>query len=351
MIVDVARAGHAFTLQRLRILPLPGEVFVNEGDQVNPTDVIAEASVTGDIFMLDIAASLGTDHVGAKRALVRQTGEYLHKGDVVAQIPGAFPRLVRAPLSGRFAALHQGSVIFEVERERIQVRACLVGVVRSVIPEYGAVIETHGLLLQGIWGNGRYGSGRLHLLENAGTSPLDPSTLDAVEGRQVIAVETCDRAGVLTQLVEREPAGLIFGSLAGRLAPALAALPMPVIVVQGFGVSQPDSSIFAGLRPLAGQTACLSGAAADRLAGHRAEVIIPTGEGGQAETPGIRAALRTGQKVRVFSGQALGQVGEVKALPDGLTLFESGLEVPAVVVELDSGEQVTLPQQNVVIVG
>jgi hypothetical protein len=339
------------TLQRLRALPLPGEVFVNEGEQVHPMDVIAEASVPGDIFMLDIAASLGTDHVGAKRALVRHTGEYLHKGDVVAQIPGAFPRLVRAPLSGRFAALHQGNVIFEVERERIQVRACLVGVVRSVIPEYGAEIETHGWLLQGMWGNGRNSSGGLRLLENTDAGALDPSILETVEGGQVIAVETCDDEAVLLMLAERNPAGLIFGSLAGALAPAEAASPVPVVVVQGFGPCQPDSSIFEGLQALAGQTACLSGVTSDSLAGHRPEVIIPTGEGGQAETVGIRAELRPGQKVRLFSGKRLGEIGEVKTLPDDLVLFESGLEVPAAVVELGNGEKVTIPQQNVVIVG
>lgn len=351
MYVDVAKTGHAMTLQRLRSLPLPGEVFVNEGEQVHPMDVIAEASVTGDIFMLDIAASLGTDHVGAKRALVRQTGEYLHKGDVVAQIPGAFPRLVRAPLSGRFAALHQGKVIFEVERQRIQVRACLVGVVSSVVPEFGAVIETHGWLLQGMWGNGQSGSGGLRLLENSEAGGLDPSVLDTVNGGQVIALKTCEDEAVLMGLSERNPAGLIFGALAGVLAPTAAALPMPVVVVQGFGPCKPDLSIFEGLQALEGQTACLNGVATDHLVGHRPEVIIPTGEGDQPGPPGTRAELRPGQKVRLFSGERLGETGEVITLPDGLTLFDSGLEVPAAVVELGNGEQVTIPQQNVVIVG
>lgn len=351
MNVDVARAGVTMDIQRVRKLPLPGEVLVNEGEQVQPADVIAMGSIIGKILMLDIASGLGVDIQGAKDALVRQVGDNLNNGDVLAQISGAFPRLVRAPLTGRFAAFHQGKAVFEVERETILVRAGLMGVVQSVIPEYGANISTRGLLIQGMWGNGRIGSGSLHIAQETWSDSQNESEPDDGGGGQVLAVGTCMGADAFAWLMVQEPAGIIFGSLAPGLVEEAASLPIPIIVVQGFGPCQADFSLYGWFETHAGKTACLDASKTDRMTGARPEVIIPCDEEADADALGLHAELREGLKVRLFSGRALGAVGEVNALPEGLSLFESGLMLPAAIVQLENGEKIAVPQQNLVILG
>jgi hypothetical protein len=168
MLVDVYRASLLREIRRERRLPVPGDVLVNEGQKVEPLDVIAEAELPDQIYMVDIAGSLGVDVLDVKHFLVRQPGEMLYEDDVIAQVEGAIPRLVRTPIAGKFAALHQGQALLQVGYETIQVQAGMDGVVQSVIPEFGATLVTSGLLLQGVWGNGRMGAGELHILEGRG---------------------------------------------------------------------------------------------------------------------------------------------------------------------------------------
>jgi hypothetical protein len=200
MLLDVVITGSVSTIRRERRLPLRGEVLVNEGQEVHPEDLVAEASLPGKFYLVDIARGLDVEPRDAQQFLVREPGEYLLEDDVIAQIGGAFHRLVRAPLSGRFTAFHQGHALLEIGRETLQVKAGLIGVVEAVIPECGAIITTQGLLLQGVWGNGRMGSGGLNVVESAWSAPLKVSMLNKAEQGQVLAVGQCSDADTLATL-------------------------------------------------------------------------------------------------------------------------------------------------------
>jgi hypothetical protein len=150
--------------------------------------------------MVDIAGSLAVDVLDVKHFLVRQPGEMLYEDDVIAQIEGAIPRLVRTPIAGKFAALHQGQAVLEVGYETIQVQAGMNGVVQSVIPEFGAALVTSGLLLQGVWGNGHMGVGELHILEGSWLTRLDDGMISEVEGGQVVAAGQCLDGDVLRKI-------------------------------------------------------------------------------------------------------------------------------------------------------
>jgi hypothetical protein len=351
MLVDVYRASLFSEIRRERRLPVPGDVLVNEGQKVEPLDVIAEAELPDQIHMVDIAAGLDVDVLDVKHFLVRQPGEILYEDDVIAQVEGAIPRLVRTPIAGKFAALHRGKAVLQVGYETLKVQAGIDGVVQSVIPEFGAILVTSGLLLQGVWGNGRMGAGELHILEGSWLTPLDDEMISEVETRQVVAAGQCLDGGVLDNLAGREIAGLIVESLApGRISEA-TMLPFPIIVLQGFGMLRPAPFILELLQPHTGQMTCVHGGMGDRLSGERPEVILSLPEGTQVEALDRRAELRIGQRVRVFSGEKLGQVGKVKALSEELKTFTSGLQLPAAEVQLSDGQQITVPQQNLVILG
>jgi len=350
MLVPVARASALMEIQRVRKLDIPGEVQVNEGQKVYPQDVIAETSLPAKVAMVEVASSLGIDQTAVKEFLVREPGEVLHQGDVIAQIIGGIPRLVRSPLNGKFAGLHQGKAVFEVDYRTIALQAGMQGVVKAVIPEYGAVLATTGFLLQGVWGNGMIGFGELKVIEAAWTRPMEASMLPAGGEGEVLAAGSCLDAHTLADFGNRAFGGLILGWMSPGLIQVASALPVPVVVVQGLGTGEPDPLLRDWLVPQAGKPVSLDACALDRLTGARPEVIISL----EAAEPrdhvlNTRAELRVGQKVRLFSEHAMGSVGEVTALPEGLHLFESGLQLPAGVVQLKNGEKLTVPQQNLVI--
>ncbi|MFU8825996.1 MAG: hypothetical protein ACNA70_00745 [Brevefilum sp.] len=349
MIVSVARAAPLMVIQRVRRLDIPGEVRVNEGQEVKPKDVIAEASLPSEILMVEIADALGVTTSAVRELLVRQPGEYLYKGDMLAQLSGTIARLVRMPVDGLFTGLHQGKAVFLVGERTVQVQAGMIGVVQSVIPEYGAILSATGMLLQGMWGNGAVGVGALHVMGETWAAPLETGMLADVAEGAVLAASSCLEGQILAECGTHALGGLILGSLAPGLIPAAKALPFPVIVVQGFGVGSQDRSILEFLSPLAGKRVSLNATEMNRLSGMRPEAIIPLEAGGEAGVINVQEALRVGQQVRVYVDRAWGLVGEVAALPEGFIRFESGVEAPAAEIHLN-GESLTVPQGNLIIV-
>lgn len=351
MLLDVVRIGTGLKIRRERRLSLPGEVLVNEGEELSPQDVVAEVSLPGKFYLLDIADGLDVEVDDAHQFLVRQPGENLMEDDVVAHFEGTIPRLVRTPLPGRFVAYHQGHALLEIERDTIQVHAGMMGVVEAVIPEYGAIITTTGVLVQGVWGNGQIAASELSVLEASWSAPLDGSMIAETDDGRVIAAGQCLDGETLTQLSDGGMVGLIVGSLAPDLIPAALALAVPIIVLQGFGPLPTDPSILDMLKPLDGEMVSVHAAETNRLTGVRPEVIIPQLGEAKDDDLGFRAELGIGHRVRVFSGQDKGRAGKVLAFVDEPPLFESGLQLPAVVVQLNNGERINTPQQNLVILG
>ena len=349
MLNDVLQTGSWTSIRRVRKLPFPGQVLVNEGEQVQPDDVIAETSLPGALTMLEIAHSLGVAAKDAQDCLIRQPGEDLNEDDVIAQIEGPIPRLVRTPIPAKFAAFHKGKAVLVTGTESIHLKAGMIGIVESVIPEYGAILTANGILIQGIWGNGRIGFGELAVLEESWLTSLNRLMLAEVERGQVIAAGHCSDGDVLVQLEKQGLAGLMINRLAPGLITTAVALSLPVIVLGGFGDPGQDSSALELLKPHTKALVSVNGNDSGRLTGYRPEVIIPQPEGVEADALASRAVLRIGHRVRLCSGSAQGQEGEVLALPEQVTEFGSGLPFPSAIVQVENGGQVTIPQQNLVI--
>ncbi len=352
MLLDVIRTGLVMKVQRERRLSVRGEVLVNEGQEVHPDDLVAETHLPGEIMMVDLARGLDIDPMDVGHCLVRQPGEVLMEDDVIAQFDGALTRVVRTPVSGRFVCVHQGLAVLEVSQEAIQVKAGIPGVVEAILPEYGAMIATTGLLMQGVWGNGGVGEGKLTVIEESWSAPLEKSKIAAVENGQVVAAGQCFDEAVLHGLAEAGAAGVIMGVLApGLISIAAALAQLPMIVIQGFGHLPADRSILEMLNAHADEMVCVHAVAANRLAGVRPEVIVPQPGAADSADSSLLAEVAVGQRVRLYSGRAIGKSGKVLAFVDEPPQFESGLKFTAVVVELDDGEKITVPQQNLVILG
>ena len=335
---------------RTRRLPVPGKVLVELGDAVQPDDVIAEAKVLSKVQILDIARGLGVHPTEAASCMMRDLGENVQQGDVIAQISGNLPRLVRAPAGGKLLDWHNGRLTLASLGKTECVKGGMIGEVAEVIMNYGAILKTYGCLIQGVWGNGRLGFGELTLLDPGMESHIEEVMLDYFSEGQVLAAGHCLNEDQLIALAEKGISGLILCSLSPELMQVAYQQPYPIIVLQGFGRIPPDPLSVSLLSDCAGMVVSLDACDRNKDQGERPEVVIPLSDNEfKVEELASREDLEVGQWVQVCGGEANGQTGEVVELSHDTTVFESGLSGPGASVRLHNNEKITIPCGNLVI--
>jgi hypothetical protein len=349
MTVDVVRKAPFIDIKRIMVLPFAGRVLVNERQQVHPGELLAEAKIPSDLYEVDVAKGLGVRPREAKGFLTRDLGETLEEGDILAQSGGALPRLVRAPRKGLFLEFFDGKAVFAPGQAVIQLKADMIGLVETVIPEFGVILSAKGSLLQGVWGNQRSGEGNLRYLVHSSEDEGIAPQWGSVEEGDVVALGCLLNEADFNKLLDKDVSGLILHALRPELIPLAMSLSIPVIVLQGFGDLMPDPLTMGMLESRQGAVASINACLFDRVSGERPEVIIPGGMGEPGVDLGPREKLAVGHRVQVLSGKAIGAFGEVVALPEGKMGCESGLMVPTAEIRLESDETRRIPRTNLII--
>ena len=137
-------------VRRERRLPVPGRVLVNAGQRVEPSEVIAETTLTAAPLSVDIATDLGVSPAAVSKRLRVNTGAQVERGQVLAQRSGIGTRVSRSPVAGIFTGYDPATGFGLITRpaEPVSVQAHLKGIVTDLIPHYGAVIETPATLVR-----------------------------------------------------------------------------------------------------------------------------------------------------------------------------------------------------------
>ena len=409
MLAPVTHVLPFTTIQRERSLPVPGRVLVRQGQRVDPSDAVAEATLTPEHLVLDIAKGLALPRDRADEQIQRKAGEQVSEGDVLAGPVGITRRVVRAPRAGRVLIAGNGQMLLQVESRPFQLRAGIPGIVVGLILERGVVIENKGALVQGVWGNGRIDYGSLHVLASRPDHALSPDQLDASLRGAVVFAGYCDQAEVLKTAAEAPLKGLILSSMASALIPVAARMPYPIVLIEGFGLLPMNSAAFNLLVSNDRREVALNAEPWDRFTNRRPEVFIPlpAGEsrpaeespptpldkGGEeprgrlgkrgGESPPARfdkggaeshratlsVAARFGkggaeprgrlgkggeeivefavdQRVRVVRAPHKSQIGTIANLLPGTQVFPSGVQGQAAEVRLEDGNKVILPLAN-----
>jgi hypothetical protein len=379
-------------------------VLVRRGQRVDPSDAVAEATLTPEHLVLDIAKGLALSRDRADEQIQRKAGEQVSEGDVLAGPVGITRRVVRAPRAGRVLIAGNGQMLLQVESRPFQLRAGIPGVVVGLILERGVVIENKGALVQGVWGNGRIDYGSLHVLASRPDHDLSPDQLDASLRGAVVFAGYCDQAEVLKKAAEAPLKGLILSSMASALIPVAMRMPYPIVVIEGFGLLPMNSAAFNLLTGSDRREVALNAEAWDRYANRRPEVFIPMGGGppptpperggeespptpldkggeearpsrigkwggelpptpldkggGESRPATLSVAARLGkggeeivefavdQRVRVVRAPHKSQIGTIARLLPGMQVFPSGVQGRAAEVRLEDGNKAILPLAN-----
>lgn len=332
-------------IRRARLLPMPGRVLVREGQKIAAGDVVAEGWTMGQHMLIDVRRALGIARADqAEKLIEKGEGEQVNPGDMLAQSKGLFARFVKTSVAGQITAISNGRILLEVAGQPLRLTAGFAGVVASVIPERGVVVETHGALVQGVWGNDRFDQGVLLAVAHSPVDELTDKNLDVSMRGAVVFAGSCASAAALKMADELPLRGLILSSLAPELVPQAAKMSLPVVVVEGFGKMPYNSVAYKILSTSEKRDACLKASSFNAYTGERPEIILPLPAIGEEAPDNVE--FQAGLTVRILDVNQPGRIGTIIQVRPGTVRLANGLTTQAADVRLENNEVVSLPLAN-----
>ena len=127
-----------------RRLPYAGEVIVRQGQRVEPEEVVARAFVPGIPQIVNMARALQIAPALVERAMVREVGNKVAQGEVLARSSRIGGRVCISPVGGKIEAVDNetGYVTVSPDPTVYELQATVRGLVMDVIPNQGVRIET-----------------------------------------------------------------------------------------------------------------------------------------------------------------------------------------------------------------
>lgn len=331
-----------------RMLPVPGEVLVQRGQQVEAATVVARARTPHRYRLINVARQLAQHDVDMGQVMLKAEGETVKANEVIARVQGSLPflqRAARTPAAGQIAAIGPGWVLLETEGAAIELLAFINGTVSRLIPERGVVIEASGAVIEGACGFGGEAHGTLKRMIDVPYETLAVEAIDEnLENMIILAGRSVDEA-ILRRAEERQVRGLIVGSFDAALLKLEPPVKVKVVATEGFGDIPMSRYTFGLLGTLDGREVSLRGhtpqlsSVAGQSLDEAQPVIMATSSKASSlavlsAEKEIKPVLVVGSWVRVTHGPHLGASGTVTTLPPNSQSLESGLLVSGVTVNL-----------------
>lgn len=381
-------------VRRERRLPVPGEVLVRAGQRVEPSDVVAQSTLSLEPVHINVAADLDLSASAASKRMLVNTGALVERGQVIAQRGGFGTRVSRAPVAGVLSNYDPSTAIavITMPSEPVSAQAHLKGIVTDLIPYYGAIVETPATLVRGVFGVGGEQHGVLKVITAGSDEAITPDLIDAKVTYAIALGGGEVTAEALRRMIELGARGVIAGSIRSRelanflgypgarqadhepptgmgwerywrlgagtvgsngwvFPPAVPGISSPVppdfvlIVMEGFGSVPMCPRTFELMAAYDGQEVAIDGTTRLRGGLARPEIIIPL-----ARTTAVRwleesgPRLAVGTQVRLLSPSYLGQMAQVLGLPVGPRAAQSGVISPVADVALAAtGQKLRVP--------
>jgi hypothetical protein len=330
-----------------RILPAPGEILVQRGEQVEALQKIARIPMRGDIQVLNVARILGLDNRDLSRVMVKKRGDRVEAGEILAARQRVLPFLhkpCRSPNAGRLVAIAHGWVVIETETnperepvdqgETVDLLAFVPGQVMDITDQRSVIIETVGTHIIGACGLGGEANG---VLQMAVENPTDTLSADDI-GMGANHAILVGGAGVSPEALElareMKVKGIIVGGISSSLHELTPAPPFPIVATEGYGNLPMSPFAFDILKQLEGHEASISGQMGDAWDTSRPEIFIPLPEHQQVDERELLSEdipiepPPIGHRVRALRRPLLGQVGEIASMPAAPQPLPSGLTLP-----------------------
>jgi len=362
-------------VQKVRRLPVPGNVLVNEGDVVSQQDIVAETYVEGQAMTVNAGAFLGLEPEETRdgyscelnRYMVKKQGDAVKQGEVICRRSSLFGLIkvtCESPIDGTIEVISDMSGQVVIRRPPIPVRipAHVPGKVVKVTPEQGCVIETPATFIQGIIGIGGEKEGALLMAVKTASDVLTDQAIPSdAKGKILVGGSLITREGLQTAL-EAGAVGVLVGGINNDVLNAFLGYEMGVaitgneelgltlVVTEGFGEMQMSEKTFELLKKRDGYLACIDGSTQIRAGVIRPEIIIPLSEqdaGQPSVDESLDAGMKPGLPIRIIRSPYFGALATIVSLPVDLQEVDTESRVRVLVAELEDGRQVIVPRANV----
>ena len=359
-------------IQKKRILPLPGEVVVSEGDTVSATTVVARAELPGRVYPINVANRLSISPNDVSGYLLAHEGESVTQNQVMAENQPWlkwFQTQILAPVTGTIETVSHrtGQVFLREPPQVLDLRAYIDGQIVTVIPQQGVVVESWGALVQGICGVGGETHGPLALGVKTPEETLTPAHLTAEHQGHIVIGGAFAQPEAFSRARELGVHALIVGGVndadlktllgydLGVAITGTEQIGFTLILTEGFGRIPMAERTFELLAAHIGQQASCSGATQIRAGVIRPEIVIPrlnartTSATGTASNGGgvAEKGIQAGELVRIIREPYFGILARVKALPAELQHIPTESTVRVLIAVLPDGKEITIPRANV----
>jgi biotin carboxyl carrier protein len=351
-----------------RILPIKGDVLVSAGDQVQADQVVAETSMPGDIYPMNLANILAVPPSDVAECLLKKEGDRVEQDEPIAKTQGMFGMMKKTILSkyeGTVETISSvtGQVILRGAPIPVQVKAYVTGKVVEVLDGEGCVIEADCSYMQGIFGVGGETCGPIRMVGSAHDEPLEASSIsEDMSGTIVVgggrmtaaAIKKARDVGAVAIVaggIDDQDLRDFLGYDLGVAITGSEKLGITLVITEGFGDIAMARQTWGLLSSMEGREASINGATQIRAGVMRPEIIVPHGDAAPPTTSDKvfieEGLLVEGRPVRIIRDPYFGVIGTVAGLPSEPQVLDSGSKARVLEVKLDSGESVVIPRANV----
>lgn len=348
MLLPVSQISSNTHIRRVQVLPLPGRVHVKPGQRVKATDIIADTYNYGKHHLLDIRKSLGIPVVDdAHLRMNIHVGEEVSKGQVIAQTNGLWAKTLRSPVNGYIAAIQRGQILIETAGEKINLPAGISGMVMEVFADYGAAIEGNGAYLQGVWGNGKIGIGRLKMVCKDFFEELKPEDITVDLAGTVVVGGYLAKPEALISAENAKIEGLVLAGICSSVMEEVSQAAFPILVIEGFGHLSMNILTLKLLVSHEGEEAVINAQMNAETHKH-ADLMIPQRE--PAKSGLLALPMKKGQIAKIVAPPYSGKVGLIEKVNLTATEFEEGYRSSTADLKIDEDNTITVPLSNLMLV-
>ena len=324
---------------------------MDSGDTVETSDIVAQSSVPGWIQIVDLSKALDVPRGIALQYAIVTRGEFVEEGDVLARrsiLGSLWHRTCEAPVSGRVTDLTDGLIFIRSSSQLAAPGARLAREADNTLSPHDGTSEAASVVLRGAWGAGASARGPLRLLVATPGERLSWKSIGLdCKGNIVVLGAWLDRA-ILLRATRLRACGIVAGGIDPQLVLEARHSSVPLLITEGAGVMPINEAIFELLVEYEGIEVLISGGQGSELERPGPELVIPLPAEeaqGITEIPGTRD-LQPGDPVRLTRPPYQGYAGTVIGAESRLTRYRSGVQCPAVWVQLSDGRRVYVPYTN-----